>query len=615
MFATMFSSMERLCGHCDPDEGIYFAEPELPTPGGGFSDGVILSNNKSLTEVSLLTENSDLQNSSSMNDSIGNDTTSQKKIDNSLIVNDDEDDDQIAQFILYKTSSLHCIMDCEVNGAEQNGTQLLCIAEKEAFPLVEAAATTSTDILQQRKGLARSRMDSSSTTMRVQKEVLEMASLSSPGSSPVVSVKKTYPKSKSMATTTSTTMSLLTPRTVDTTVDLTTSSAMSTSGYHSSCNSNSSDNMNGISVVLASDVSNSVTRSLFTDVEGWDVGDVLDGGATTTSASSIIVYSRRKRSLTINVDECTKSQFKDLLQRLNNHKDNNTVNGMQICRTSEPRNGCVRTLPELRQFFSAVRRLPNIEDVKLWNFNEECTDVIKSFVNHQSKLERFHLHYTRGTVDNAFLESLAASPSLKNTVLELQREFSLSILLRSKTITSMKVDGNFYFGKLAFLQFTEALRTNKTLACLDLKPTIHILGLRALAHSMEGNTAVRKLKFSYRPSTINEADVALQDLTASLSKNKTLEHVENRHYDMVQVTSPDQKRKVEDLLKSNSNLQRFQFFIENNTNEDVGGTNVLIYGAGDRLSNATETKSDKNTTNPFHQLAKPLMNLVQCSCY
>ena len=320
--------------------------------------------------------------------------------------------------------------------------------------------------------------------------------------------------------------------------------------------------------------------------------------------------------MTINVDECTKSQFNDLLQRLYNHDDDNTVHSLQIYRTSEPRNGCVRTMSELSQFFSAVRLLTNIEDVKLWNFNEECTDVVRSFVYHHSKLERFHLHYTRGTVDNAFLESLAASPSLKNVVLEVQREFSLSILLRSKTIRSIKVDGNFYFGKLTFLEFTETLRTNTILTCLDLKPTIHILGLRALAHSMEDNTAVRKLKFSYLPSTIDEVDVALKDLTRSLSKNTKLEHVENRHYDIIPAATPDQKRRVEELLKSNSNLQRFQFFIQDSKHQGVGGTNVVIDRAADRLSDETETQSNpKNTTSPLHQLAKLLMNLVQCGCY
>lgn len=491
-----------------------FTEPEMPEPD--LSNDVVLSKTKSLADVSQLTEDSDLINTT------------------------DSSHDDYAKEIADDTNTELVMVD-----NDESDLHFSFATDSDDTASAPATGTPRTDFTQ-RKGLARSRMDSSNTPTRIRKEVLDIARASATYLSSGINSSLQNVMNLSS-------VSISPPRTVAT-VDMTSSSAMSSSGNYSTNNSKTyNEEWSKCHIGRIPDL-HSVTRTLFIDSIPFD--DIVDIDEATSA--SHIKYSKRKRSLTVSIDECSKPQFDELLQQLTNYED---VLKIQIYRTAEPLKGWVRTVSECILFFAAVRDLPNVEDVTLWNFNNKCTHIVTSFIQKHPTLKNFHLHYGRGSVDRAFLEALATVPSLKTVVLEMREEFSLSVLLSSKTITSIKVDGDFFFGKEAFLQFTHALGKNYVLRCLDLKPTIHIVGLRALAIAMGENKMLRKLKFSYRPSTQEETRIALNHLLRSLSSNSTLEHVENRRYNAIQATSRERKQ-VDEWLKSHPTLQRFQFILE-----------------------------------------------------
>jgi hypothetical protein len=264
-----------------------------------------------------------------------------------------------------------------------------------------------------------------------------------------------------------------------------------------------------------------------------------------------------RRSMTINVDEYNNQQFDLLLQVLSESEE---LTKLQVIR-SEPGEGGSRTLSEVILFFSAIRGLPNLRDLILWNFIPECTDILTSFLSQHPTLQSFHLHYARGTVDKEFLEALCDVRTIRDVVLELQQDFQFSILFTSKSLKSLKLAGNYCFDNKNFALSMHLLEQCTTLQMLDMKPTIRLLGIRPIAYAIAGNRSLETLKFSYRAASRAEGGEALLDLAKALSRNSKLKVVENRRYESVQVTNRD-KYRAEKLIASQPTLERFHFYYD-----------------------------------------------------
>jgi hypothetical protein len=268
-------------------------------------------------------------------------------------------------------------------------------------------------------------------------------------------------------------------------------------------------------------------------------------------------FSKIKRSMTVNMDEYDSQQFDLLIQHLS---DGEELTKIQVIR-NEPTGGRTRTLSELILFFSAIRGLPNLRDLILWNFIPECTDILTSFVSQHPSLQTFHLHYVRGTVDKEFLEALSGIRTIREVVLDLQQDFPFSLLFASQSLRSLKLAGNYYFDNQNFVRAMQILEYNKTLQTLDMKPTFRQLGIRALSHAIEENTALEKLKFSFRATSKSDGGEALLDLAKGLSRNTKLKEVENRRYESVQVAKRD-KTRAGKIIASHPTMERFQFYYD-----------------------------------------------------
>lgn len=264
-----------------------------------------------------------------------------------------------------------------------------------------------------------------------------------------------------------------------------------------------------------------------------------------------------KRSSRIGVDDFTQYQFNALVQSLANRKGLIQLEVYRRKRIGDER----RTLSELIVLFSIIRGLPNLCDLTLQNFGPMSSDILTSFLNHHPTLCTFHLHYNQGTVDMELLETLAEVPYLNDLTLDVEDDFPFSILLTSKSITKLKISGNYDFNSDNVVKSMKALETNTTLKILDLIPQINLRCVRALSFAIEDNSTLERLKFSYQTEKRSEARNALLDLLNALSKNSTVEEVENSKFEFVKVLMKD-KIRVDKILERNKTLQRFQFFNE-----------------------------------------------------
>lgn len=498
---------------------MQFAEPELPDLG--IQNGSLIPVTlKALVDVSCLTDDSNLNTSDSLNQSL-------ERINLS-------DLNQHKCNLVAKPTPFVPVSK-EKTKPESN-TNFSLFSDEEALQLGLPPPPTPPPP-PPRKGLARSRNDNSDTPIRVRKEVLEVVASTPDSASRQIE-------------------SAPTPCTADT-ADLTATSSSEDDGDQDHSDNRPND---------------MVARALFGSPASAGVND------------SNIVFAEQEQFVTVNVDDCDQAEFDTLVRTLSSHEQ---VTKLQIVRTAEPRKGCVRTLSELILFFSAVRGLPNLRDVIIWDFNPELTDVLTSFLNHHPTLESFHLHYVRGSIDRELLQALSEAPKMTNVVLEMQKDVAFSVLFASQTIRSLKIDGNFCFGKHNFVQSMRLLESNTTLRTLDLKPTIRLVGIRALSHAIGENTALQRLKVSFRPSTKAEAGEALTDLAWALSKNTTLQEVENRRYELVVVTHRERHR-AEAILNANTTLQRFQFYLE-----DAGQEETNDYQSFDTPENDNECHTGK----------------------
>lgn len=268
-------------------------------------------------------------------------------------------------------------------------------------------------------------------------------------------------------------------------------------------------------------------------------------------------FSTVERSMTVNLDGYDSQQFDLLIQQLT---DGEELTKLQVIR-NEPRGPGSRTLSELILFFSAIRGLPNLRDLILWNFVPECTDVLTTFLSQHPTLQTFHLHYVRGTVDKEFLEAVSEIRTIREIVLDLQQDFPFSPLFASKSLKSLKIVGNYHFDDLNFVRSMQILEINRTLQTLDLKPTIRKMGIRALSLAIEENTSLEKLKFSFRATSKTDGGEALLYLTKGLARNSKLKVIENRRYESVLVSKRDKSR-ANKIIASHPTVERFQFYYD-----------------------------------------------------
>ena len=141
-------------------------------------------------------------------------------------------------------------------------------------------------------------------------------------------------------------------------------------------------------------------------------------------------------------------------------------------------------------------------------------------------------------------------------------------LVKSKTLKHLRVDSDqFRFKDNHFVAAMQLLEHNDTLETLDLRPKLSILGMRALAFSVDENKRLKTLKFSFTAPTKNAGKMLLH-LVHALTRNTTLEAVQNYSAHAVPVSEADEVRMM-DLLESNATIESFEVFDDCDCQSDM----------------------------------------------
>lgn len=271
------------------------------------------------------------------------------------------------------------------------------------------------------------------------------------------------------------------------------------------------------------------------------------------------------RDVIIYVDDYESKTFEMLMNTL---ETNDVLTRVEIHRLREKTHHRLRTIEEMCHFFKVIRALPELKELALYNFDNCDLDLITCLLFRHPTLEILHLHLTDSTVDRAMMDVLTDAPLLHDITLEVQQSFPLATLLDSKTLTILRVlSQHFEFEDDHMVEAMHALAHNRTLALLDLQPTISSFGLRAMSSAVEGNNTLELLTFSFLANNERQTGNALIDLSTGLSRNSNLKIVQNRCSAYIRVRKRDQEKAL-GMLQFHKSLEQFDFSEYNMDDED-----------------------------------------------
>lgn len=261
-------------------------------------------------------------------------------------------------------------------------------------------------------------------------------------------------------------------------------------------------------------------------------------------------------AITMFVDDFELWEFEELVDSVLGNK---SLTSVEVYRLTDDSNTRVRSEEEMKALFGALRGLPSITEIILWNFDDTDLDLITSLVKRHGTIEKFRLHFTHGAIGEALLADLAEVPLLSDISLEMQESFPLSDLLSSKTLTHLRIPSkNFDYSDDYFVKAMQALESNDTLRVLDVRPRLSRLSMRALSFAIEENYKMERLCFSYL-ETDQEAGKALVDLAQALSRNSTLKSIKNHMSAYLSIKKVHEETILE-MLNHNETLEVLDIF-------------------------------------------------------
>jgi hypothetical protein len=242
---------------------------------------------------------------------------------------------------------------------------------------------------------------------------------------------------------------------------------------------------------------------------------------------------------------------------------NKSLKTLTISRSKEGSFGSERTIAEMVCLFEAIRCLPHLETLILWNAR---TDILPALVeNLPRSLEKLCLQVVDGTVSNNILDIIAEKENLQNIQLETRGSMELGRLVNSSSIKSLRVCGLWYDMDEHHMQcFADSLYSNldSPLKALDIQPTMNLSSWKYLATALRFNTRVRTLKMSFIGDSVAERDAAAVELAELLHANTALSHISNYTSDAVNVSAEIASGIVMEALQANAILHKFHFFQE-----------------------------------------------------
>ena len=273
------------------------------------------------------------------------------------------------------------------------------------------------------------------------------------------------------------------------------------------------------------------------------------------------------KGIALYVDEYDKGTFHRLLETL---LQNRSLTSIKVSRLDGTKKKRVRSKAQMKQLFAALKALPKLQKLELCNMERPERKLIKSIIDQHPTLTTVRLSFARGArIHHTILTALANAAKISDVSLGgMHKSFPLEILLKSKTLKHLRVDSDqFRFKDNHFVAAMQLLEHNDTLETLDLRPKLSILGMRALAFSVDENKRLKTLKFSFTAPTKNAGKMLLH-LVHALTRNTTLEAVQNYSAHAVPVSEADEVRMM-DLLESNATIESFEVFDDCDCQSDM----------------------------------------------
>lgn len=135
-------------------------------------------------------------------------------------------------------------------------------------------------------------------------------------------------------------------------------------------------------------------------------------------------HARLTREMEIRVDDYSVATFHKTVQFLSANKN---LQKVKVYRLREKTNKRTRPSDEMTSLFQAIRRLPQLKEMELYNFGSLDVPLLCWVLQRHPTLEKLHLHFLCHTADANLLKVLADAPVLREVSLDVQSSFPWSI--------------------------------------------------------------------------------------------------------------------------------------------------------------------------------------------
>jgi hypothetical protein len=274
------------------------------------------------------------------------------------------------------------------------------------------------------------------------------------------------------------------------------------------------------------------------------------------------VKGNESNKLKLDIDDYQESTFDWIVESLYGNRSLKTL----VVSRNKATSGNYKTTMEMDCFWEAMRCLPHLETLILFNLGQDVLMGLGVAIQNLLTLTHVELHLSQGTIRPSLLDVLRTLPKLSHIHLEVHATFDVASLLTCPNLQDLRIMSS---NKVALESqqiqgLIARMEKHPTLKSLDLEPSMDTSSFVSLVQALHSNQLLQSLRVSISGDDDGKNNyIVVKELGRLMQSNSTLKHLWNHLHESLHVCKETMNNDVLKALKGNKAIQYFMFFHEN----------------------------------------------------
>lgn len=280
-----------------------------------------------------------------------------------------------------------------------------------------------------------------------------------------------------------------------------------------------------------------------------------------------VMHGNEKDMLKLSIDAYQESTFDGIVESL---YGNRMVKTLIVTRV-EGDLGNYKTTMEMNCFWEAMRCLPELETLLLFNLRQDVLMDLGVALQNNKTIKQLKLHLHEGTVHPPLLDAIPTMANLTHLQLDVHESFDVGSLLKCPNLEELRIMSPKNDGVMESHQvqgLIEKMKYHSRLQSLELQPSICSSSFVSLAQSLHSNRVLKSLSVKVVGEDGDEDgmlknSIVVNEIVQLVKVNTNLTKLWNHGHETLHLSKEAiATSEVLETLQNNHAIQFFKIFNE-----------------------------------------------------